>query len=136
MSRREYPDPSEWLAPSPTELNLVTAWVAAWNERTGDSAVAGPDLRVRGRNPDQRYPDFIAMPITISPESAPSWPLVFMCHAKFPDGTDAATVVVRAGDETQSQHEVKFSIAAAWYDGSVIRPEHMIFTLRGREPQA
>jgi len=64
MSPRDRSEPSEaWFTPTATELDLITEWLAAWNERTGDTASAGPNLRVRARNPDMRYPNFFAMPV-------------------------------------------------------------------------
>ncbi len=118
-----------WFAPTPTEVQLLASWVDAWNDRTGDSAVVGPDVRVRQRNPDLRYPSFIASPIALSPSHAPTWPLIFSCHAMWPDGTEAAGIWVRAGDEALADREVSFDITAAWYDGWVIRPDEMLFTL-------
>ena len=119
-----------WLAPKPIETHLLDAWLAAWNERTGDTATAGPGLRIRGRRTDTRYPDFIAMPVMISPALAPSWPMALTCHAMLPDGSEAATVIVYAGHDTLAEHEVKFSIAGAWYDGSAILPGQMLFTVQ------
>lgn len=123
------PGPSEWSPAGPSQLCILRPLIDAWNQRTGDSAVLGPEPLLREHRDDGRYERFVASPITLSRSRAPRWPLHLSCHARWPDGSDAASVVISAGSEDLAQDEVGVSIMAAFWDGVIARPGDLFFTM-------